>query len=164
TSTTRLTPFPTRRSSDLADKVMILPLSGKRRVIEYLRAADCLIDQFVLGYYGATALEAMACGLPVVMRLEAEQYGALCEGGPPPVLNRDSVDGIAQALDFLAVDDPRRLAIGEAHRRWFLENHSAVRWGAPYSDSLVVAVTNAALMWRASPVRARLSKVERTYQ
>ncbi len=148
----------------IADKVMILPLSGKRRVIEYLRAADCLIDQFVLGYYGATALEAMACGLPVVMRLEAEQYGALCEGGPPPVLNRDSVDGIAQALDFLAVDEPRRLAIGEAHRRWFLENHSAARWGAAYANLLAAAAMNAPLKWRASPLRARLSKAERTYQ
>ena len=54
----------------ILDRVIFVPVSGKRRLVEYLRSADCLLDQFVVGYYGATALEAAACGTPVIMRYE----------------------------------------------------------------------------------------------
>src|SRR4029079_525002 len=43
-----------------------VPVSGKRKLVDSLRGADCAIDQFVIGYYGATALEAMSTGVPVV--------------------------------------------------------------------------------------------------
>jgi glycosyltransferase involved in cell wall biosynthesis len=51
----------------LEGRYIQLPISGKRKLVEYMKAADCLIDQFAIGYYGATALEAMSTGLPVSM-------------------------------------------------------------------------------------------------
>ncbi len=69
----------------IAERTLILPVAGKRRLIDYLRSADCLLGQFVLGYYGAAGIEAMACGLPIVMKLNRAQYNAFCETGAPPV-------------------------------------------------------------------------------
>src|SRR5207253_320495 len=42
-----------RKLADLgiADRAIMLPAAGKRRLISYLRSADCLIDQFKLGYF-----------------------------------------------------------------------------------------------------------------
>ena len=62
---------------NLSDRVLALPIVGKRRLVKYLQAADVVIEQFVLGYYGGSGLEAMACGKPVIMRLERDQYDAL---------------------------------------------------------------------------------------
>ena len=82
----------------LADSVLFLPTVGKRRLVHYLRAADALMEQFVLGYYGASALEAMACGKPVIMRIEQEQYDALVEVRAPPVLSAENGTDVERHL------------------------------------------------------------------
>jgi glycosyltransferase involved in cell wall biosynthesis len=151
------------RTLGVSDRVLVLPLAGKRRLIRYLRSADCLIDQFVLGYYGATALEAMACGLPVIMRLELSQYDALCETGAPPVLNAGTPEAVTRHLVALSADPERRRMIAAAHRRWFLENHSDVRWAADYENFLVSTAIGYHFDFHNSPLRVPLSEDEREY-
>jgi glycosyltransferase involved in cell wall biosynthesis len=147
----------------IRDRVLVLPIAGKRRIISYLRSADCLIDQFVLGYYGATALEAMACGLPVIMRLEREQYDALCETGAPPVFDAESPADVARHLLDLATSLEHRRSIGEAHRRWFLQNHGDERWAGDYENVLVSTAMRHRFNFSRSPLRARLSREELEY-
>jgi glycosyltransferase involved in cell wall biosynthesis len=147
----------------IADRVLVLPIAGKRRVTRYLRSADCLIDQFVLGYYGATALEAMACGTPVIMRLEREQYDALCETGAPPVLDADTPEAVMRQLLALAANPDRRQSVAKAHRRWFLENHGDERWAADYENFLVSTAVGYRLDFRDSPLHAPLTTEERAY-
>jgi glycosyltransferase involved in cell wall biosynthesis len=148
---------------DIAHRVLVLPIVGKRRLIRYLRAADCLIDQFVLGYYGATALEAMACGLPVIMRLERAQYDALCETGAPPVLDADSHKDVTRHLLALAGDPRYRLSVAAAHRQWFLRNHSDSRWAADYENLLVSTAVGHRFDFRSSPLMSPLTEEEREY-
>ncbi|HET9473626.1 MAG TPA: glycosyltransferase, partial [Steroidobacteraceae bacterium] len=145
------------RALGIADKTLVLPLSGKRRLIEYLRSADCLLDQLVLGYYGSTALESMACGLPVLMRLETDQYAALCETGAPPVLNCATPQDVAQALERLSTSEAWRRELGERHRAWFLANHSAGRWKDSYDALLALTVAGKRLEFSGSPLAEPLS-------
>ena len=86
---------------DITDRVIKLPISGKARLIDYLRSADVFMDQFVLGYFGSAGLEAMACGLPVLGRIEHDQYDALCETGAPPILNSGSIQQVQGNLEKL---------------------------------------------------------------
>jgi glycosyltransferase involved in cell wall biosynthesis len=152
------------KSSELDGKVLVLPIAGKKRLVEYLRSADCLLDQFVLGYYGATALEAMACGLPTIMRLESIQYQSLCDTGAPPVHDASTVPEIVAWLEKLASDAD---AVGDSarrHRQWFLENHGSAKWGPRYMDFLQAVALGFRPDFRSSPLRAPLSDAERAYQ
>ena len=91
----------TLKERNLADRVLAVPIVGKRRLVKYLQAADVVIEQFVLGYYGGSGLEAMACGKPVIMRLERDQYDALIESGAPPTLDAEDADGVQRELSRL---------------------------------------------------------------
>ena len=147
----------------LAGRTVLLPIAGKMKVIEYLRSADCLIDQFKIGYYGATALEAMACGLPVVMRLIKEQYDALCPTGAPPVLNCSTPEEVAAALVRLAGSEEYRRNVSALGHSWILQNHTAEVWGRTYGALLQAVALGIPLDFTQSPLNQRLSPRERAY-
>jgi glycosyltransferase involved in cell wall biosynthesis len=122
---------------DISDRILFAPPAGKRTLVnKYLRSADCLLDQFILGYYGATAIEGAACGLPVIMRFEHAQYDALSENGAPPFMNAATSTEVANALEFLANDPERRRELSNTHRDWFLKSHSGQRWATMRNSSM----------------------------
>ena len=147
----------------IADRAILLPAAGKRRVISYLRSADCLLDQFRLGYFGATALEAMACGLPVIMRLERGQYDALCETGAPPVLDASTPGEVCAQLSRLGSDSERHAAARHEHREWFLQNHGSARWWKDYFALLLLTARGHRFRFGRSPLHQPLSAEEREY-
>lgn len=151
------------REWGVAHLTLVLPVAGKRRIVDYLRSADVLLDQFSLGAYGATALEAMACGLPVAMRLELDQYAALCETGAPPVLNASAEEEIAANLNSLA-ESPALLADARAkHRAWFVANHGSSRWAEAYEDMLRATALGHRFSFAGSPLADPLGEDERAY-
>jgi glycosyltransferase involved in cell wall biosynthesis len=131
--------------------------------VRYLRAADVLIEQFVLGYYGASALEAMACGKPVIMRLERDQYEGLIDVGAPPVLDAGDGAGVAKQLRRL-YDDPALCSmIGDQTRKWFLRAQSSERWFETYRILLQAMASGIPLSYDDSPLHAPLSVEELSY-
>ncbi|MFM9975742.1 MAG: glycosyltransferase [Beijerinckiaceae bacterium] len=147
----------------IADQVLLLPIVGKKRLARYLRAADALIEQFVLGYFGASGLEAMASGLPVVLRLEKAQYDGLVPDGAPPVLNADNPTSVAAHLMMLYDEPEQKRMIGANTRRWFLSNHaSSARW-RDYKLLLDAIAMGVAIDWSASPLTQPLSQEETHY-
>jgi glycosyltransferase involved in cell wall biosynthesis len=147
----------------IADKVLLLPIVGKKRLARYLRAADALIEQFVLGYFGASGLEAMASGLPVVMRIEKAQYDGLVPEGAPPVLDADNAASVAAHLQSLFDHPEQRQAIGAETRRWFLSNHaSSARW-KDYKLLLDAIAMGVAIDWSGSPLTQPPSAEEADY-
>ncbi len=143
-----------RKLADLgiADRTILLRAAGKRRLISYLRSADCLLDQFRLGYFGATALEAMACGLPVIMRLERGQYDALCETGAPPVLDANTPGEVCDQLNRLAGNSEWHAAARQEHRDWFLQNHGSARWSMDYFALLLLTAAAPAVEHRGTGI------------
>lgn len=147
----------------IADKVLLLPVVGKALLARYLRSVDVAIEQFVLGYFGASGLEAMASGLPLIMRIEKAQYEGLVPDGAPPVLDADSADAVAAHLAMLHDQPERRREIGENTRKWFLANHSSsARW-RDYKLLLDAAAMGYRFDWRASPLSEALSAEEAAY-
>ena len=116
----------------LKGRYVRVPTSGKKKVVDYLRSADAVLDQFVIGYYGATALEAMATGVPVIMNLARDQYDALCPTGAPPVLDARSEEEAAAQLERLAVSADERARIGAESRQWVERNHGVDVWRSRY--------------------------------
>jgi glycosyltransferase involved in cell wall biosynthesis len=145
------------------EQCLFIPASGKRRLIRYLRSADCLLDQFRLGYYGATGLEALACGVPVIMRIEQSQYEAQNETGAPPVLQSETADEVAAHLERLYTDRRHRRAVGKASRQWFLANHGSKKWAPVYRDMLIALASGHRFDFSQSPLQQPQSKAETDY-
>ncbi|MBK7674987.1 MAG: glycosyltransferase [Candidatus Accumulibacter sp.] len=145
------------------DKVLVVPVAGKRKVVEYLRSADCLIDQISLGYYGATALEAMACGTPVLMKLNKEQYDALLPEGCPPVELVNNEDEVYSSLVALHADRDRSKAVGAGLREWFLKTHDNEKWGARYQASLDAVACGRLPSFADTPLEQPLTSEEQAY-
>jgi glycosyltransferase involved in cell wall biosynthesis len=150
-------------SLGIEDKVLLLPIVGKARLARYLRAADVLIEQFVLGNYGASGLEAMASGLPVIMRLERAQYDALVLGGAPPVLDAADPASVAAWLLKLHNDPGLRKEIGVATRSWFMATHAGSACWPNYTLLLDAAASGIEIDWATSPLADVLSQTETTY-
>lgn len=147
----------------ISDKVIYLPISSKGRIRDYLRSADVFLDQFVLGYYGSAGLEAMACGLPVIGRIEKEQYDAICETGAPPILNSATSEEVAMNLNFLSVEQTQHQLIRQATRKWFLDNQSSQRWLKETMGILVSTAGGLATDFTHSPLQDTLSLAEERY-
>ena len=147
----------------VSDKCIYLPICGKRRLIRYLQSADCLLDQFRLGYYGATAVEALACGLPVVMRIEKAQYDAHCETDAPPVLNAENPEQVASQLARLYSNETFRRSTGAASRAWFLANHGSRRWAPEYRNFLIALALGHRFDFDRSPLMQPLTEAEARY-
>jgi glycosyltransferase involved in cell wall biosynthesis len=80
----------------IAERLLFLDSAlSKPLLFKYYLAADFVIDQFINGMYGTAALEAMACGAPLLTWLN-DAYER--PWGAPPVIQARSADDIAAAL------------------------------------------------------------------
>lgn len=147
----------------IEEKVIVLPVSGKAKLRDYLRSADVFLDQFVLGYFGSAAMEGMACGLPVIGRVESDQYDSLSETGAPPILNASTPEEVAKHLLDLYQNNLYRSDLAAAHRQWLCENHGAGRWLDDYRAVLTATAVNWPLDLSNTPLLAPISRHERDY-
>jgi glycosyltransferase involved in cell wall biosynthesis len=151
------------RELGIADRILVVPIAGKKRLIKYLRSADCLLDQLSMGYYGASALEGMACGVPVVINLNADQYDALIPEGCAPVCNAKDAQDVERYLRELHASRDLRASRGEALRQWFVQTHGNAKWGRRYDLVLAGAALGALPGFRRSPLRDGLAADELRY-
>jgi glycosyltransferase involved in cell wall biosynthesis len=68
---------------------------SKPLLFQFFLSADFVVDQFIMGLYGTSALEAMACGAPVIMWIN-DSYER--PWGAPPIIQARSPEDIAAVL------------------------------------------------------------------
>ncbi|HEY1834337.1 MAG TPA: glycosyltransferase family 4 protein [Solirubrobacteraceae bacterium] len=104
-------------------QVRLLPHAmSKERLRRHYCAADVVADQFTVGSYGGSALEAMSCERPVLISLDPERFEAR-SASFPPVLNVSGPEEIATALAHLFDEPATRVALGARARAWVDEHH-----------------------------------------
>ncbi|MCK9238825.1 glycosyltransferase [Desulfocurvus sp.] len=123
-------------SLGLEDRVAFIPRVFSRPLLaELFHGADFALDQFRIGHPGTSALEAMGCGTPVVMRLDAAAYAR--EGIPaPPVINVATPRELAGAFTALAQGDPDPAALGRGAQAWLAGHHGAAAALRAITDGL----------------------------
>lgn len=98
-----------------------LPTLNEEQLIEQFHSADIVADQFVLGSFGSIALEAMACGKPVMIYIQDKNLeGFYLE--PPPILNASTEDEIYLKLKGCS-DRAELKNIGDKARAWVSKYH-----------------------------------------
>ncbi len=107
---------------NIGKSVMWLPLMSKPRLIKWYNLSTAIADQFILGSYGTTAPEAMACEKPVMIYL-SEKHNLKAFGEFPPVLNIIEKDDILKYL-FMCTDSTFRSRMGQLSREWVEKHHS----------------------------------------
>ena len=83
----------------------------KLKLIDAYRAADVVLDQFLIGTFGAVAPEAMACGTPVLMAFEPSMH-EWCFPELPPIVDVREPEQIYRELRRLARDEEARAELG----------------------------------------------------
>jgi len=94
----------------------------KNRLVWYYNATDIVLDQFILGSWGTSTPEAMACGKPVLMYFDPV-YIAHCFGDIPPILNSSTSEDIYRNLLRLSEDEDLRRHLGQLSRDWVIRTH-----------------------------------------
>ncbi len=111
------------RELGLEPRVRFLPHAlSKTRLLRHYRAADIILDQFALGSYGTSALEAMSCERPLLIHLDPVRFAPFLDE-LPPVANCRTAEEIAGALAQLIDDPSERRALGARARRWVVAHH-----------------------------------------
>ena len=106
----------------IALRVAWLPPLNKMKLVEFYNASDVVLDQFMLGAFGTTTPEAMACGKPVVLYFNEEVH-KWCFPEMPPVLSAFTEPEIAARVMDLLKNDVERAAIGKRARTWVEKHH-----------------------------------------
>jgi glycosyltransferase involved in cell wall biosynthesis len=98
----------------------------RAQVLERLRAADIVVDQILMGWYGALAVEAMALGRPVLSHIREEEPEDNPFGARLPVV-RTTAATLTDDLRALASDRQRRRQLAAAGRSFVEEHHDPRR-------------------------------------
>ncbi|MDG2411280.1 MAG: glycosyltransferase family 4 protein [Halioglobus sp.] len=104
----------------IADKVKFVSGISTEQMVRYYAEAAIAVVPSVYEGFGLPAGEAMACGVPVV----STDGGALPEvvGGAGVIVPVKNVDALAEAIDSLLQDEPRRADLGLLARKRIEEN------------------------------------------
>lgn len=124
------------RGEGVALRLDLIEGVTRAEVLERLAAADLVVDQLLMGWYGAFAVEAMAIGRPVLAQIREEEPEDNPFGGALPIV-RTSATSLAEELRALATDRDRRRQLGQAGRRFVEEHHDPRRIAAAALEGLV---------------------------
>lgn len=107
----------------LETRVTILPQMKKKELLYHMRMADVVADQFDIGSFGTTGLEAMSCGKPLLIYIN-NKYSDECYKMRPPVVNVKTEEEIYNSLLTLFTAE-KRAEIGQNARAWILQHHDS---------------------------------------
>jgi hypothetical protein len=109
-------------------------------VLARVAEADVVVDQLLIGWYGAFAVEAMALGRPVLAYIREEEPDDNPFGAGLPIV-RTTAAALADDLLALAADRDRRRELGSAGRRFAEEHHDPRRIARTVLDGVAGVTT-----------------------
>jgi glycosyltransferase involved in cell wall biosynthesis len=111
--------------ADVAEKVSFRGFISRSELVDTYYAADIFAFAPIWDEgFGLPPVEAMAAGLPVVTSRSGTVPETVMDGVTGFVVEKNSVEELAQALLLLLRDDDRREAMGRAGRRRVLQYFS----------------------------------------
>ncbi|MEM9520920.1 MAG: glycosyltransferase family 4 protein [Actinomycetota bacterium] len=117
---------------------------NRSELVDLYNAADVAVDEFGSGWFGFVSLEAMACGTPVVSRIDEPAIRTLY-GDDWCWLSAPNASDAANRFETLARDREFAHDLGTQARSWIERHHSATaatsRYVQAVTDSVAELVT-----------------------
>lgn len=107
----------------IASKVTWINPVSKPELIKWYSSVNVVADQFILGSWGSSTPEAMACEAPVMMYYNTKYIIETFGNELPPILNCQTEDQIYSYLITLYKDKDLGLSIGKQSRQWIIKTH-----------------------------------------
>lgn len=104
------------RKLGIEDSVVWMEPVDKQEMARLYNSVDIVLGQFTKSVLTLVAIEAMACGAPVITSVPAA--GESFYAAPPPVLNADSLEGIYDGLMDLTSHPTLRTRAVIAGHKW----------------------------------------------
>jgi len=117
----------------IESKVVWSELMSRTLMRDYYRAADVILDQFVLDTPGRICFEGMACGKPIVTSFSSQAH-AWCYPEPPPLCSSFGEKEILGWLEKLIREPALRKELGWRGRRWIEKYFTGERTARAYVD------------------------------
>lgn len=112
-------------ASNVSDLVHWIEPQPRRALIRLQKSVDAMFDQVALPHFGATAPEAIAAGVPVLMSYDPTSTSWIVSE-PAPILPVWTPDDVVRQTRT-AIDPDWREEYRQRAKRWFREQHSAKR-------------------------------------
>ncbi|WP_434685293.1 glycosyltransferase [Pseudanabaena minima] len=112
------------KHNNLENQFTLLPYVVSKPILyKFFASADFVIDQFLMGSYGSSAIEAMSFSTPVMMYINSKNFEK--QGWePPPVLNANNVNEIYQILRKITTYQISLDELASSTYLWLKRNHS----------------------------------------
>lgn len=95
----------------------------RKKLVEYKKSVDIVFDQLALPHFGATAPEAIACGVPVIMSYNPESTKWIIPEAAP-ILSAHNVDDIVICIEK-AIDTNWKTTYQKEAKNWFEKYHNS---------------------------------------
>ena len=112
---------PLCRALGIEKVVEFVPPLTKPQLLAMYRQVDVVVDQFNMPRLGYNAMEALACGRPVLGHF-TEDLQRACYPELPPMLSAATAAEVEARLEEL-LDPQRRRELGVAGRQWIMAHH-----------------------------------------
>ena len=89
---------------------------NQQKTLEYYSKSDIFCFPSIREFGGAVVLEAMACGLPVIVTSQCGSADVVDEGVNGFVVPPRDIEAITNKLVFLAENEAKRVEMGKAAR------------------------------------------------
>ena len=110
------------RSDGLPVRLDLVAGATRDQVLDRIAAGHILVDQLLLGWYGAVAVEAMAVGRPVLCYVREDEPGDNPFGADLPIV-RSTPETLAENLRRLITDPEQRASLGADGRHFAASHH-----------------------------------------
>jgi glycosyltransferase involved in cell wall biosynthesis len=122
----------------ISHQVTFLPCAlSKPLLFDFASSADFVVDQFVVGMTGTSALEAMACASPVMMWVNDTVERPW---GQPPVIQARTARDIERKLDDISAGRLDLERIGREQQEWVCRLHDPAKVTRGLQDRFAEAI------------------------
>lgn len=110
------------RSLGIEERVKFLGFMQQREVIEALNRFDIAVFPSIFESFGVAAVEAQACGVPVIVSNAEGLKEATCPGRSSILVSKENTEQLAEAMQELITNEKLRENMGKFGRVFVEEN------------------------------------------